>query len=91
MSIYECVYPHCGSQCGQADTPPCAADHANRVAEIQRSVGAAMITITTTVHGMDEWPAIPHIWQLVAEERDNLKAQVAHMKAEADALRGNWR
>jgi len=87
--IYTCTYPKCN--CGHADGPPCEADHASLVEELQRQVGAEMINITTTVWYTDEWLAIPGIWQSVANERDRLKAEVDTLRAELDTARGNWK
>lgn len=37
-------------------------------------IGKAMVEMTTTVRGPDEWLAIPELWRLCAEERDRLRA-----------------
>lgn len=38
-------------------------------------VGREMVRITTTVQGMDEWPAIPALWLNCMRERDELRAR----------------
>ena len=92
MELHQCTWPNCAHYCNVDETtPPCRAEHENKVAELQRQVGAEMIKMTTTVWHMDEWLAIPFIWQEVATERDRLQAQVSALKAELDAVRGNWK
>lgn len=39
---------------------------------VAEDVGKAMIAMTTCVHGIDEWPAIPELWRLCMVERDAL-------------------
>ena len=52
-------------------------------------VGKAMVELTTTVRGQDEWPAIPELWRRCADERDELaeKLKYASMAATAEAHR----
>jgi hypothetical protein len=39
-------------------------------------VGLEMVRITTTVHGPDEWPAIPQLWLDCMHERNRLRAEL---------------
>lgn len=51
-------------------------------------VGGAMVEITTTVRGPEEWPAIPTLWLKCMEERDKAKAELSALKRqEPEAMR----
>lgn len=47
-------------------------------------VGKAMVELTTTVRGVDEWPAIPTLWKMCADERDALRSKVAELETQAE-------
>lgn len=50
-------------------------------------VGRAMIELTTTVRGQDEWPAIPGLWQCCMETRDAALRELDVTKRQLEELR----
>ena len=61
-----------------------------QLAELQpfADVGKAMVEITTTVQGVDEWGAIPTLWTMCMEERDTAIKKLATVTAQRDSLEG---
>lgn len=49
-------------------------------------IGRAMVEMTTTVHGPDEWMCIPELWRRCMVERDQAKAERDHLLACEHAL-----
>jgi hypothetical protein len=65
--------------CHQRAADPLIAAHAE--------VGRAMIELTTTVRGQDEWPAIPGLWQCCMETRDAALRELHTTKLQLQELR----
>ena len=87
----------------QDDFPVCRVDRRREIRNLEATiaeqapfveVGKAMAELTTTVRGVDEWPAIPTLWSMCADERDEARRKVAEQAAELESLRKDaecWR
>jgi hypothetical protein len=49
------------------------------------ALGKAMVEITTTVRGQDEWAVIPELWLCCMRERDAATARIAALTAECES------
>ena len=80
----------------QDDFPVCRVDRRREIRNLEATiaeqapfveVGKAMVELTTTVRGVDEWPAIPTLWSMCADERDEARRKVAEQEAEIERLK----
>lgn len=60
-----------------ATSPAEPAQEPAGVDALLKEVGRAMVEMTTTVRGPDEWLSIPALWKQCMEERDAARAQLA--------------